>query len=234
MTQLVQAIKQARYMVAFSGAGMDTESKLPDFRGPDGLWKNHDPRVLASTQSLAANYDLFHEFYAHRIKSRQAVTPHAGHAILARWEDQGLLKAIITQNVSGLHAEAGSRRVIELHGSLRRIFCQACQKEASLEDFLARQACSCGGRLRPGVTLFGEMLPQEAFRAADRELARADLILILGTSLEVFPAAQLPFSYPMRRVYVDLEAGQDRRIEFHYREKIGPFLNRLDQALAEA
>ena len=211
---------------------MDTESNLPDFRGPEGLWRNHDPRALASTQALAGNYPLFQEFYADRIKALHEAGPHIGHTILADWEKSGRLQAIITQNVSGLHAAAGSKNVIELHGSIRRIHCSLCGKEAGGEAFLAKQACSCGGRLRPGVTLFGESLPQAAFQRADEALSRADLILILGTSLEVFPAAQLPFIYPMQRAYVDLAAKPDPRIDHSYAQPIGLFLDRLDRALA--
>lgn len=231
MQELVTAIKQAKYLVAFTGAGMDTESNLPDFRGPGGLWRNYDPRTLASTQALAGNYPLFREFYVHRIKNLAGAKPHIGHGILARWEEEGLLKAIITQNVSGLHVAAGSHNVLELHGNIRRIFCQSCGAAATEEDFFDNKACHCGGRLRPGVTLFGESLPREAFQRSDEELAKADMILILGTSLEVFPAAQMPFIYPMTRVYVDLEATPDRRIDFIYREPIGKFLKQLDELI---
>lgn len=231
MHELVEVIKRARSMVAFTGAGMDTESRLPDFRGPKGLWKNHDPRALASTEALANHYPLFHEFYSHRLQVLEGVQPHKGHEILAKWERQGRLKTIITQNVSGLQSLAGSKNVIELHGNLRHIYCQSCHQASNQTDFLTNTRCSCGGKLRPGVILFGEALPQEAFHQADEALSRADLILILGTSLEVYPAAQLPFIYPMTRVYVDLEANEDPRIDFIYRESIGDFLEQLDQLI---
>ncbi|MDI9473046.1 MAG: NAD-dependent protein deacylase [Tissierellia bacterium] len=226
MKKCLDAVRSSSYLVAFSGAGMDTESHLPDFRGPEGLWKNHDPRTLASTRALYDNYSLFHEFYSYRIQCLKGARPHRGHEILADWERRGLLKAIITQNVSGLHREAGSANVIELHGNIRRIFCLECAREHHEDVFLDGGRCQCGGLLRPGVTLFGESLPSEAFYRADEELSKADMVLILGTSLEVYPAAQLPFMYPMKRAYVDLQAYADERIDFVIRQRIGAFLER--------
>ncbi|NLJ70299.1 MAG: NAD-dependent deacylase [Clostridiaceae bacterium] len=233
MNEFIQALRSSKYLLAFTGAGMDTESNLPDFRGPGGLWKNHDPRKLASIQSLHKNYSLFREFYTQRIASLGHASPHKGHKILADWEKEGLLKGIITQNVSGLHMAAGNKNVIELHGSIRRVFCLECKKEYAEKDFIDGKKCDCGGLLRPGVTLFGEPLPQESFQHAVDELAQADMIIILGTSLEVFPAAQLPFMYSMKRAYIDLEAYPDERIDFVFREKIGPFLDKTAHLLMD-
>ncbi|MGB4609014.1 MAG: NAD-dependent deacylase [Saccharofermentanales bacterium] len=233
MKEFIQALRSSKYLLAFTGAGMDTESNLPDFRGPGGLWRNHDPRKLASIQSLHNNYSLFREFYIRRIASLGKASPHKGHKILADWEKVGFLKGIITQNVSGLHAAAGSKNVIELHGSIRRVFCLECGAEYMEADFIEGKKCDCGGLLRPGVTLFGEQLPQEAYRRAVDELTQADMILILGTSLEVFPAAQLPFMYSMKRAYVDLEAYPDQRIDYVFKEKIGPFLKKTAYLLED-
>lgn len=232
MEAFVEALEKANYFVVMTGAGMDTESNLPDFRGANGLWKNHDSRLLASTEALANNYDLFHEFYSHRIKALDTVKPHVGHEILAQWERSGKLKCIITQNVSGLHRAAGSQNVLELHGNIRDIYCNDCHQTASKEDFYNKASCSCGGKLRPGVVLFGEMLPQDVFSQALEELSRADLLIILGTSLEVYPAAELPFIYPMIRCYVDLTGRTDRRIDYLFREKAGDFLAQV-QALIQ-
>ena len=233
MQALLEAMRQANYIVVFSGAGMDTESQLPDFRGKGGLWRDHDPRALASTDALANNYELFREFYQHRMQALDAATPHRGHDILARWEETGVLKSIITQNVSGLHAAAGSKRVIELHGNIRQVFCDLCGESVAPEEFFQGQRCGCGGKLRPGVVLFGESLPQTAFQGALKELEQADLLLILGTSLAVFPAAELPFVYPMQRAYVDLAAGADPRLDFIFRQPIGQFLEQLDQKMQQ-
>lgn len=231
MQEFIRSLSEAKYLVALTGAGMDTESKLPDFRGPSGMWRNYDPRVLASTDSLRNNYSLFQEFYAHRIRNLQSVSPHRGHEILADWEKRGFLKAIITQNVSGLHRAAGSENVYELHGNIRRIYCRSCSKEGEIEDFLDKKPCSCSGQLRPGVTLFGEMLPQDAYHGALGELEKADFLLIIGTSLEVYPAAGLAYLHAMKRCYIDLEARRTDGMDFVYREKIGGFLEKIEEEL---
>lgn len=232
MRELTNDLKNSNYLVVFTGAGMDTESNLPDFRGPDGLWKNHDPRSLASTQALEDNYELFREFYTHRLRNLNKAKSHTGHSIIASLESLGLVKSIITQNVSGLHQAAGSKKVIELHGSLRRFKCNSCGKNYSSDDFLVGKSCSCGGKLRPCLTLFGEALPQEAFRDAIDELEKADFILIMGTSLEVYPAAQLPFMFPMKRCYVGLEPVQvEKQMDYVYHAKIGDFLEALYENL---
>lgn len=232
MRELVKDLMNSSYVCVFTGAGMDTESHLPDFRGPDGLWKNHDPRSLASTDALMKNYPLFHEFYTHRYENLKKAHIHRGHQILADLEDKGLIKSIITQNISGLHEAAGSKKVIELHGSLRHFHCHLCNKEASAEDFLAKKTCSCGGKLRPSLTLFGEALPQIAFRDAIEELEKADFLLILGTSLEVYPAAQLPFMFPLTLCFVGLEpVMQEKQMDYVYHTKIGDFLSALEEGI---
>jgi NAD-dependent deacetylase len=220
------------YLCVFTGAGMDTESHLPDFRGPDGLWKNHDPRSLASTDALRDNYPLFHAFYSHRYENLKKADIHRGHQILAELEEKGLIKSIITQNISGLHQAAGSKKVIELHGSLKRFHCNRCNIEATAEDFLSQKPCICGGKLRPSLTLFGEALPQIAFRDAIEELEKADFLLILGTSLEVYPAAQLPFMFPLKLCYVGLEpVMQEKQMDYVFHTKIGDFLSALKEEL---
>lgn len=232
MRELANDLINSSYVCVFTGAGMDTESNLPDFRGPDGLWKNHDPRSLASTDALVENYPLFHEFYTHRLKTLEKATFHRGHQILAEFEDKGIIKSIITQNVSGLHKIAGSKKVIELHGSLRHFHCHLCGEKASPEDFLAKKDCRCGGKLRPSLTLFGEALPQLAFRDAIEELEKADFLLILGTSLEVYPAAQLPFMFSLKRAYVGLEpVMQEKQMDYVYHSKIGEFLDALKEEI---
>lgn len=235
MKSLAKDLRNSSYAVCFTGAGMDTESKLPDFRGKDGLWKSHDPRQLASSQALESNYDLFHEFYSYRVKSLKEADIHTGHSILSELQEAGLIKSIITQNVSSLHQLAGSTNVIELHGSLGRFHCNTCNKEATTESFLAKESCSnCGGKLRPSLTLFGEALPQEAFRDGIDELEKADFLLIMGTSLEVYPAAQLPFMFDMKRCYVGLDPiKQERQMDYIYHTKIGSFLKALSDELAQ-
>ncbi len=180
-------------LVVLSGAGMSTASGLPDFRGVDGLWRHKDPRLLASVSAMENNRDEFVEFYRHRIGMLRGVEPNQGHRVLADWESKGLLKGIITQNVDGLHQAAGSREVHELHGNLRKVSCGRCRASFDSGLFLERDDCpDCGGPLRPGVVLFGEMLSEGAMEAAEDLSGTASSFLVLGSSLEVSPANAYP------------------------------------------
>lgn len=176
-----------------TGAGMSTASGLPDFRGKDGLWKQKDPRLLASLSAMENDRAEFVNFYRYRIRMFEGVKPNRGHHILAEWEARGLLKGVITQNVDGLHQEAGSSAVHELHGNLRRVRCSRCRAAYESSLFLERDDCpACGGSLRPGVVLFGEMLPEGPMDAAEELSGTASSFLVLGSSLEVSPANAYP------------------------------------------
>lgn len=179
--------------VVLTGAGMSTASGLPDFRGKDGLWKNRDPRLLASVSAMENNRSEFAEFYRHRIRMLEGVEPNTGHRLLAEWEDRGFLKGIITQNVDGFHQAAGSRNVHELHGNLRVVRCSSCRSRYDSGLFLERADCpECGGSLRPGVVLFGENLPERPVEEAETLSENAASFLVLGSSLEVSPANGYP------------------------------------------
>lgn len=173
---------------------MSTESGLPDFRSANtGMWKQKDPSKIASTEALNSNVDEFIEFYRSRVLTVKDYKPHKGHRILAEWERKGLVSSIITQNVDGFHQAAGSQTVAELHGTLTKVHCQTCEKKYENEAYVNETYnCECGGVLRPSITLFGEMLPQDAFQLAQSEAERADLFIVLGSSLSVTPANQFP------------------------------------------
>ncbi len=173
---------------------MSTESGLPDFRSSQsGLWTKEDPAKLASTEALNRNVERFFEFYRQRVLGLKECKPHKGYEILTKWEKEGLIQSIITQNVDGFHEEAGSKNVAELHGTLKRLHCQTCKKEYENDAFVkAEFYCKCGGKLRPSVVLFGEMLPEEAVLKATLESEKADLFIVLGSSLSVSPANQFP------------------------------------------
>lgn len=187
-------LKKANYTVLLTGAGMSTESGLPDFRSSnDGLWKKKDPMKLASTEALNNNVHEFFDFYRHRVLGLKECGPHEGHEILAEWEAQGLLQTIITQNIDGFHQQAGSKRVEEIHGTLQQVHCQTCGVSSDSEKYLTDEyACSCGGVLRPSVVLFGEMLPEDTLVRSMEESEKADLFIVLGSSLTVTPANQFP------------------------------------------
>lgn len=186
-------LEESKYTVVFTGAGMSTESGLPDFRSSDGLWKKKDPSKLASTDALNNNVQEFIEFYRERVLGVKEYKPHKGHHILADWEKRGIIKSIITQNVDGFHQLGGSKEVIELHGTLQKLHCQTCGKQYDSEEYLNEEYyCECGGVLRPSIVLFGEQLPSEAFQKATEEAEKADLFIVFGSSLTVSPANQFP------------------------------------------
>lgn len=184
---------ESNYTVVFTGAGMSTESGLPDFRSSKGLWKEKDPSRIATIDSLNQNVHEFIEFYRERVLGVKEYKPHQGHYILAKWENQGIIKSIITQNVDGFHQLAGSKQVAELHGTLQNLHCQLCGKRYSSDEYVNRDYyCECEGILRPSIVLFGEALPEDAFQFALQESEKADLFIVLGSSLTVTPANQFP------------------------------------------
>ena len=191
---LVDLLEKSNYIVVYTGAGMSTESGLPDFRSAKtGLWEKEDPALIASTEALNRDVEKFFQFYRERVLGVKDCKPHKGHDILAKWEKDGLIQSIITQNVDGFHSVAGSENVMELHGTLQKVHCQSCKKEYGNDMYESESFyCTCGGKLRPSVVLFGEELPEEAFMQAVQESEKADLFIVLGSSLTVTPANQFP------------------------------------------
>lgn len=187
-------LHESSYTVIFTGAGMSTESGLPDFRSSKGMWKQKDPSKIASTEALNHNVHEFIEFYRERVLGVKEYEPHSGHYILADWEERGIINSIITQNVDGFHQQAGSKAVAELHGTLQKLHCQNCGKEYSSEEYINEDyyCRDCSGVLRPSIVLFGESLPETAFQFAYQESEKAELFVVLGSSLTVTPANQFP------------------------------------------
>lgn len=195
MKTLVKSIKEAHHTIVFTGAGMSTESGLPDFRSKSrGLWEKFNPDELANVNALLNNEKEFTEFYRYRLSEIKKYAPHRGHFILSEWEEKNLLKGIITQNVDGFHTEAGSKNVMELHGTFNNFHCHECYWQQNRDKYLAGETkCpKCRGRIRPGIVLFGEALPQDVFQRAEEETAEADLFIVLGSSLSVTPANMFP------------------------------------------
>lgn len=194
MDTLTDLLRSSNHTVIFTGAGMSTESGLPDFRSKDrGLWERFNPDELANIDALKHNTDEFTKFYQFRLSELNKYEPHDGHRILAKWEKAGLVKGIITQNVDAFHADAGSDNVMELHGSFRTFHCHDCKQEYDRDYYFAGNSiCSCNGVIRPGIVLFGEQLPQNTFMDAEAIAAKADLFIVLGSSLSVSPANMFP------------------------------------------
>ncbi|WP_301109182.1 NAD-dependent deacylase [Sporosarcina sp.] len=191
---LADLLKESKRTIVYTGAGMSTESGLPDFRSAKtGMWEMEDPAKVASVTALNQQFDQFFQFYKQRVLAAKEAGPHEGHRILSKWEERGLISGIITQNVDGFHTLAGSKNVMELHGTLREVRCETCGKVYGNERYEQDEFyCECGGKLRPAVVLFGEMLPEEAFLQAIFESEKADLFIVLGSSLTVSPANQFP------------------------------------------
>jgi len=199
--RLADLVRAAGSVVALTGAGISVPSGIPDFRSPGtGLWEKVDPMEVAHIDVFRREPERFWRFYGDRFQSLRDKRPNGAHAVLAELERRGLLDGVITQNIDGLHAAAGTRKLVEVHGSIRSSSCPPCGAVHPLDDVRARQAaggdgvprCDCGAALKPDVVLFGEYLPEEALERA-AELARgAGLMLCIGSSLEVYPVAQLP------------------------------------------
>ena len=194
--RLAELVRTLQPCVALTGAGISTESGIPDFRSAGGIWATYDPMEVASIDGFRRDPARAWEFYARRLAVLGDAEPNPGHDALARLEELGLVGAVVTQNVDGLHQRAGSRDVIEVHGSIRGAVCLRCGARATFErvlELLPLPRCECGEVLKPGVVMFGELLPVAAIERAT-ELARAArLLLVVGSSLEVHPVAGLPF-----------------------------------------
>lgn len=210
LAAIAAAWKNAKNPVVFTGAGMSTESGLPDFRSQQGLWKER-PESLATLGALESRPDEFYFFYQWRIAQMGAVQPNTGHKVLAKLGQAGYVRQIITQNVDGLHQRAGSQEVVELHGTLRTVSCRKCHATHDSRQLIPKQQgweqdyqegryrpgpeCKCGhcqGQLRPDVVLFGEALPEAAWEQAVRWSRKSDFFVVIGSSLVVSPANLLP------------------------------------------
>jgi NAD-dependent deacetylase len=195
--ELAARLREARCAVALTGAGVSTDSGIPDFRSASsGLWEHHDPAQVASLAGFVREPRAFYEFWGERFAKLGEAEPNVTHLTLAALERAGHLAAVVTQNIDGLHGAAGSERVLEVHGSYRQARCLGCGEISSLEEVSARvrggrlPICHCGGLVKPDVTLFGEDLPP-SFAEAEALVRQADVLLVLGSSLEVHPVAGL-------------------------------------------
>lgn len=200
MNALVELIKESKDIVVLTGAGISTESGIPDFRTPKkGLWEQY-PEKIVEINFFRKNPAIFYNFLLSSLKDTFNAKPNFSHFFLSQYETKGHIKAIITQNIDGLHQKAGSQNVLELHGNLIYASCLNCGEKyntkALLEEYINKHAvpkCHCGGLIKPDVVFFGEMLPQEALTKSYLYTDECRLFIVLGSSLLVTPAALLPY-----------------------------------------
>jgi NAD-dependent deacetylase len=200
-TRLAEMLREAQSAVVLTGAGVSVPSGIPDFRSPGtGIWEKVNPMEVAHIDAFRREPDRFWQFYGERFASLVDVEPNPAHFAIAELERRGVIRGVVTQNVDRLHRRAGSRNVIEVHGSIEWSVCPECGGRVSLERVLevlaahpgAPECTACIAPLKPDVVLFGEMLPEDAISDAYALAAEADLIVCVGSSLEVFPVASLP------------------------------------------
>ena len=201
ITRAAALIQRSRHAIAFTGAGISTPSGIPDFRSPEsGLWNNAEAFAVASLYGFRQNPQAFYNWIKPLVRLTRAAQPNPAHLMLAKLEQEGMLRSVITQNIDALHTRAGSQNVHELHGHMREVTCIRCFKvypaepiiDQFLEDGEVPHCPGCGAVLKPNVVLFGEALPNRPFTAAREQARKSDLVLIVGSSLEVAPACDLP------------------------------------------
>lgn len=231
--KLAEWLNESCSVVFFGGAGVSTESGIPDFRSTDGLYsQNYEfpPETIISHSFFKRNPEAFFRFYKDKMIVKNAV-PNMAHFALAKLEDMGKLTAVITQNIDGLHQMAGSRKVLELHGSVHRNYCVRCGRFYSLEEICSQEEvpeCECGGIIKPDVVLYEESLNQDIMQEAVQAIAQAEVLIVGGTSLTVYPAAGLLKYYRGNKLVLinKTETTMDSLADLVIHEKIGQLFDR--------
>lgn len=231
LSTLKRWIGESNRIVFFGGAGVSTESGIPDFRGVDGLYHQkftYPPETILSHGFFFSHTEEFYRFYREKMLVTD-VRPNRAHLALARLEQQGKLSAVVTQNIDGLHQMAGSRAVYELHGSIHRNYCRKCGKFFSAQAMMELDPvphCPCGGLIKPDVVLYEERLDDATVEGAIGAISRADLLIVGGTSLTVYPAAgMLQYYRGSRLVLINRdETPFDHRADLVFHEKLGDVL----------
>jgi len=235
--KMAEYLINRNFVIALSGAGISTESGIPDFRSKGGLWDQIDPEIL-SARTLRNDPVLFFRHYQAILEFLKEKQPNRGHRAIARLSRLGIIKAVITQNIDGLHQKAGSKRVFEVHGSASACFCTACRRRYPADllagflaqgDYLPRSPC-CRAILRPAVVLFGDRMADD-FAAACEEARRCDFLLVVGTSLTVYPAADIPGIVGDYAIVNRDPTALDATARFVVRDGAGDVLSRLADAV---
>lgn len=238
MKNFAGMVKRSKNMVFFGGAGVSTESGIPDFRSVDGLYhQSYDdpPEMILSHHYFVEKPESFYRFYREKMIVKDAV-PNITHRVLAALEQMGKLSAVVTQNIDGLHQAAGSRAVFELHGSIHRNFCMDCGRFYGLEameNSTGIPRCSCGGIIKPDVVLYEEGLDQDVLSGAVSAIASADLLVVGGTSLSVYPAAGLIHYFKGDALVLinKTATGYDSMADVVYNESLGEMFREVEEEL---
>ena len=234
--QFIEWVKQSDNIVFFGGAGVSTESGIPDFRSVDGLYNqkyDYPPEIILSHSFYRSKTEEFYRFYRDKMLCLDAM-PNTAHKMLAKLEQQGKLKAVVTQNIDGLHQAAGSKRVLELHGSVHRNYCEKCHKLFDAEYVLHSTGIptcdACGGKLKPDVVLYEEGLDNQTMSDAIFYISHADMLIIGGTSLAVYPAAGLIDYYNGNKLVLINKSTtpMDSRADLLIQGSIGAVLGQLE------
>ena len=234
LEQFKQWIAESNRIVFFGGAGVSTESGIPDFRSVDGLYSQkfeYPPETIISHTFYQRKPEYFFRFYREKMLPL-GFEPNITHRVLSRWEQEGKLSAVVTQNIDGLHQKAGSKKIYELHGSVLRNYCTICGKFHSAEfvrDAEGVPKCACGGTVKPDVVLYEESLDQRTIEKSVQAIRNADLLIVAGTSLTVYPAAGLINYYRGNRLVLINrdETSYDGRADLLFHEGLGKIFSQL-------
>jgi NAD-dependent deacetylase len=241
LSEAVAAIRKAKNLLALSGAGISAESGVPTFRGENGWWRRHRAEELATPEAFARDPKLVWEWYEERREGIAACQPNAAHRVLASWEDRFDSLFVVTQNVDGLHQRAGSKRMVELHGN---IWQTRCTREGTIAEnhqvplpALPPVCPACGALLRPNIVWFGEGLPRAALQKAEELAEACDVMLVIGTSALVYPAADLPvLALEHGACVIEINPDQTQlsdSVSIRLEEAAGKALSRIDSALGD-
>lgn len=245
MRRAAELIRHSRQIVAFTGAGHSTASGIPDFRSPrSGLWEKANPMLVASIWAFRLDPTAFLNWVRPLVELMLNALPNPAHVALAELERMGYLRAVITQNIDNLQQRAGSRHILEIHGHMREATCVRCYEQVPTEPMLKQfllnnkiPRCKCGGVLKPNVILFGEQLPIRVLNEAMEEARRCDLILVAGSSLEVTPAADIPYiavESGAKAIVVNLEpTGFDARADVVIHADVADILPRITERVRQ-
>ena len=241
---LIQYINESNNIVFFGGAGVSTESGVPDFRSKDGLYNQHDirfdmydPEYLLSRDCLYNNPKVFYEFYRQKMDTRN-IEPNITHKVLVKLEAMGKLNAVITQNIDGLHQKAGSKNVYEIHGTTLKNHCDCKEYDENYifdSDEAIPKCPYCRKLIRPNVVLYGESLPEEAVNYSLDALHKADMLIIGGTSLQVYPAANFIYEFRGKHMVVinkeELKAQLNDKTDLVFKDSLGDVFREIDERL---